>query len=61
MCEILELRSQTHVLQLESNPDMLKLFTGIPNWTIFTAILSLVTPALPSMPRSKLINVPNEN
>ena len=57
MYEILELRSQTHVLspeQLESNPDMLKFYTGIPNWTVFTAVLSLVTPALPSMPQSKL-------
>ena len=56
-CEILELKSRTNVFSpelLEKSPDMLKFYTGILDWTIFTALLNLVAPALPSMPRSKL-------
>ena len=35
--------------RLSSNQDMLKFYTGIPNW-IISALLKLVTPALPVMP-----------
>ena len=36
--EIIKLKSQMNVLspqQLENNPDILKIYTGLPNWTIF--------------------------
>ena len=49
-----ESRSVLTPERLSSNQDMLKFYTGIPNWIIFSALLKLVTPALPVMPRSKL-------
>ena len=55
--EITHLKSQTEAMEpdiLEKNPDVLKFYTGLPNWTIFTALLTLITPALPEMPHSKL-------
>lgn len=39
---------------LINSPEMLKFYTGIPDWVIFTALLSLVTTALPTMQHSKL-------
>ena len=55
--EIVELKCHTDVVSpelLEGNPDMLKSYTGLPNWSIFTALLSLIAPALPEIPQNKL-------
>ena len=49
-----ESRSVLTPKRLSSNQHMLKFYTGIPNWIIFSALLKLVTPALPLIPRSKL-------
>ena len=37
-----------------NNPELLKLYTGLPNWTIFLCLMTLVSPSLPKMPNSKL-------
>ena len=38
-----ESRSVLTPERLSSNQDMLKFYTGIPNWIIFSALLKLVT------------------
>ena len=54
--EIVELKCRTDVSPelLEGNPDMLKFYTGLPNWSIFTALLTLIAPALHEIPQNKL-------
>ena len=56
--ENVKLRSQlttTITPQLfENNEDILQFYTGLPNWTVFKAILNLVVTSLPTMPNSKL-------
>ena len=50
--EIVELKCRTDVVSpelLEGNPDMLKFYIGLPNWSIFTALLTLIAPALPEI------------
>ena len=37
-----------------NNPELLKFYTGLPNWTYFDAVMTLVSPSLPKMPNSKL-------
>lgn len=69
--EIVELKCRTNVVSpelLEGNPDMLKFYIGLPNWSILTALLTLIAPALPEIRyhrKTKLVsngcNVPNEN
>ena len=39
---------------LEGNSDMLKFFTGLPNWSIFTTLLTQIAPAPPETPNNKL-------
>jgi len=36
------------------NDDVVKFYTGLPNWTIFNAVLTLVSPSLPVTPLSKV-------
>ena len=55
--EIVELKCRTNVVSpqlLEGTPDMLKSYTGLPNWSIFTALLTLIAPALPEIPQNNL-------
>ena len=37
-----------------NNPEILKFYTGLPNWTIFYAVMALVSPSPPKMPNSQL-------
>ena len=39
---------------LKDNPQLLKFYTGIPEWTIFMALLNLLYPAIPDTPTCKL-------
>ena len=38
----------------EDNKNILQFYTGLPNWTVFKAVLDLVVASLPRMPNSKL-------
>jgi len=35
---------------LKDNPELLKFYAGIPDWTIFMALLNLLYPAIPDTP-----------
>lgn len=37
-----------------NNPKRLKFYTGLPNWTIFNAVMTLVCPLLLKLPNRKL-------
>ena len=39
---------------LKDNPQLPKFYTGIPEWTIFMALLNLLYPAIPDTPTCKL-------
>ena len=39
---------------LKDNPQVLKFYTGIPEWTIFMALLNLLYPAITDTPTCKL-------
>ena len=53
--KLLEQRTHKITADLFKNyPDMLKFYTGLPNWTVFSAIFALVSPSLQQLPNSKL-------
>jgi len=55
--EILQLKSNISSISRElfmRNDDVVKFYTGLPNWTIFNAVLTLVSPSLPVTPLSKV-------
>lgn len=38
----------------QNSKDIIKFYTGLPNWSVFNALMTLISPALPPMPNSKL-------
>ena len=36
------------------NGGILKFYTGLPNWIVFNAVMTLVSPCFPQMPNGKL-------
>ena len=49
--EIIHIKGCTDILSPElffKNQEMLKFYTGLPNWTIFNAVMKLVSPSLPN-------------
>lgn len=57
--ELISLKKPTNATSIspevfQNSKDIIKFYTGLPNWSVFNALMTLISPALPPMPNSKL-------
>lgn len=55
--ELQELKMRPHVLTADlfkKTDEMVKFYTGLPNWSVFDAVMPLITPCFPSSKNGKL-------
>ena len=55
--ELQELKMRPHVLTADlfkKTDEMVKFYTGLPNWSVFDAVMPLTTPCFPSSKNGKL-------